>query len=388
MILRPEMELLLTCVRTHLKVEPANRLCMRLSEALDWAEVLRLARQHAVLPLLYHQLKPMGSQGVPQAVWDKLEHRRHRLLLRNLSMTAELLKLLRMLEAHQIAAIPYKGPVLAAALYGDVGLRQFVDLDILVHRQDVPKVKTLLLRQGYQAPFSLTPAQESVYLQTGCELGFQHPTKHIGVDLHWHIVRKLYGFPLPLEPLWERLQPLYLNGQQVQSLAPEDLLLILCIHNGKHHWDRLGWLCDVAELLRQHQEMDWESIIGQARRIGAVRMLWLGLYLAQDLLGAPLPDRVRQRMQADPAVPTLAVQLSKDLFQAPPQHANRLTRFSLALKMRERWWDRVRYGYNLSLAVSIDDFTLLPLPTYLSGLYYCLRPVRLLGKYKARLFQR
>ncbi len=386
--LRPEIEFLLTSARAHLKAEPSDALRMRLSDDLDWREVLRLARQHAVLPLLYEQLKAVGSQALPQAVWDELQRRFRGNLRRNLSMTAELLQLLRMLEAHRIDAMPYKGPALAAAVYGDVGLRQFNDLDILVRRQDVLNVKNLLLSQGYQDLFSLPAAQESVYLQTGCELSFQHPTKRIWVDLHWHIVRKFCGFPLPLEPLWERLQPLWLNGQQIQTLAPEDLLLILCIHNGKHHWDRLGWLCDVAKLLHRYPQMDWEPLIDQATGIGAARMLWLGLYLAQELLDARLPARVRQRMQADPAVPALAARLYKDMFQAPPRHADRLTRFSLSLKMRERWWDRIRYGYSLSLAVSIDDFTFLSLPPHLSGLYYCLRPVRLLGKYTERLFQR
>jgi hypothetical protein len=117
---------------------------------------------------------------------------------------------------------------------------------------------------------------------------------------------------------------------------------------------------------------------------GAARMLWLGLYLAQEFLGAPLPDWVRQRMQADSVVPTLAAQLYRDSVHVSPQHANRLTRFFQALKMRERWWDRIRYGYSLSLAVSIEDFTSMPLPAYLSGLYYCIRPLRLLGRYTAR----
>lgn len=385
--LQPEIDLLLTCARTHLQAEHADALRTRLSDDLDWDEVVRLARQHAVLPLLYHQLKTLDSQAVPRVAWNQLQHRFRANLRRNLSMTAELLKLQRMLEAHGIAAIPYKGPVLAAAVYGDVALRQFVDLDLLVHRQDLLKVKSLLLSQGYQEYFSLAPAQESIYLQTGCELSLQHPTKHIWIDLHWHIVRRFNGFPLPLEPLWDRLQPLCLGGQQIDSLAPEDLLLILCIHNGKHHWDRLGWLCDVAQLLRRYPQMHWEPLIDQAIRIGAARMLWIGLYLAHDLLGTPLPDRVGQRMQADPVVPTLAAQLYKDLLQASPQHANRLTRFSQDLKMRERWWDRIRYGYSLSLAVSIEDFTSVQLPSYLSGLYYGLRPLRLLGRYMVRFRQ-
>jgi hypothetical protein len=36
--------------------------------------------------------------------------------------------------------------------------------------------------------------------------------------------------------------------------GPEDMLLFLCVHGGKHQWTRLAWICDVAEFIREAQE--------------------------------------------------------------------------------------------------------------------------------------
>jgi hypothetical protein len=58
---------------------------------------------------------------------------------RNMKMTAELLRILDALKEAGIKAMPLKGPVLAQQLYGDVALRQFSDLDILVAREDANK---------------------------------------------------------------------------------------------------------------------------------------------------------------------------------------------------------------------------------------------------------
>jgi Uncharacterised nucleotidyltransferase len=69
--------------------------------------------------------------------------------LRNVFLAGTLLKLLRLLEAHGIAALPYKGPVLAALAYGNVAFRQFGDLDLLVRPQDADRAKALLWAQGY-----------------------------------------------------------------------------------------------------------------------------------------------------------------------------------------------------------------------------------------------
>ena len=61
-----------------------------------------------------------------------------RTTMSNLYLTQEMLKLLSAFRKKGIPAIPYKGPVLAQAVYGNVGLRQFGDLDITVPEDCVP----------------------------------------------------------------------------------------------------------------------------------------------------------------------------------------------------------------------------------------------------------
>jgi len=55
--------------------------------------------------------------------------------LHNFFLTKELLELLTLFEAHCIPASPYKGPALAIMAYGNLALRQFSDLNILVHKR-------------------------------------------------------------------------------------------------------------------------------------------------------------------------------------------------------------------------------------------------------------
>ncbi len=383
---RPELELLLACARTPLQSGNTDAIRMQLSSPLDWNEVLRLARQHAVLPLLYHHLKTLGPQMLPQAAWNRLSNRFRANLSHNLFMTAELLKILRMLEAHGIAAIPYKGPALAAAVYGDVALRQFGDLDILVRQCDVLNVKALLLNHGYQPAFTLTPAQESAYLRSSCEYNFRNKTQGIHLDIHWRIVRPDFMFSLDIDRLWECLETVQLGGHPIPSLRPEELLLILCVHGGKHEWERIGWICDVVQLVHSRRDIQWQRLIEQATRLGVVRILRLGLFLAHDLLDATLPPDIATWVRVDGMANTLAAQVYDQLSQAP--HSPNFTHHTFTLKMRERWRDRMAYSCRLPGALNVEDLTFFPLPSYLSGLYYGLRPIRLLGKYTARLLQR
>ena len=79
------------------------------------------------------------------------------LAIHALYLTAELLRILRLLDAHAIRAVPLKGPALAQSLYGDLALREFCDLDVLVQETDLRKARGLLEAQGYHLDLSPRP---------------------------------------------------------------------------------------------------------------------------------------------------------------------------------------------------------------------------------------
>ncbi len=76
---------------------------------------------------------------MPTAVRDRLEVEGRRITLANLDLTAELIRVLDSLDAAGIRGLPFKGPVLAQTAYGGVGLRRFLDLDVLVHPRRFPR---------------------------------------------------------------------------------------------------------------------------------------------------------------------------------------------------------------------------------------------------------
>ena len=298
---------------------------------------------------------------------------------RNSLMTRELLALLNLFNLHKIPAVPFKGPVLATSIYGDVALRQFGDLDLLVRKQDASKAKELLLSLGYK-------------LYNPCTDGDAHrePTCTvvrngiINVDLHWGLTRSYVPFPIELEDLQDRLDPVDLVGATVSSLSPEDLLLLLTMHGSRHLWDHLMWICDVAELLRVHQGMDWRWVMEQSRMLGSERMLFLGLLLATDLLGATIPEEVMQRVRADPALKSLACQVQERLFAEAEEPHGVVKRFVFRTRVRERLRDKVSsvlYLIRRAVTPTKKDRMVIRVPVLLYYFYYLIRPIRLFRDY-------
>src|SRR5207248_2341602 len=111
---------------------------------------------HNVLPLIYRTTRDLVP-AIPAAIMDDLRARYEHNARRNLKFTAELFRILDCLEAHEIPAIPYKGPALAEMVYGNLASREFSDLDVLVRPTDVLRAKAALRDLGYAPNIELSP---------------------------------------------------------------------------------------------------------------------------------------------------------------------------------------------------------------------------------------
>jgi len=369
-----ETELLVSCARTRLDAEHAEGMTALLEHGIDQDRLIRMAGPHGLLPLLYWHLGAIGPGVVSRAMLSRLREHFEANARRNLFLTAELLKVLRLLEASEIRAVPFKGPLLAASTYGNLSLRQFADLDILVRKDDVPKAKELLISRGYRPPLALTGAQDAALLRSQSEYVFSSSDGKVVVELHWRFAPAYFSSPLDLDRLWDRLRWIALGGVQVRSLGPEDLLLVLCVHGSKHCWERLEWICGIAEVVRAQPTPDWPRVIEEAAREGSVRMLF----------GAPIPEEVLRRARRDSGARALAAEVRARLYRGTQRAPGMLETTWFHLRARERLADRIRYCLRLAFTPTVGDFELVSLPATLYFLYYVLRPIRLARKYGSR----
>ena len=97
---------------------------------------------------------PAAASGVaPPEQISRFKEATRANAVRSLALTAELFKIMEVFRSQEILAIPYKGPVLAAQAYGNVALREYEDLDIVLHQRDMPKANEIMVGLGYRAKF-------------------------------------------------------------------------------------------------------------------------------------------------------------------------------------------------------------------------------------------
>ena len=373
---RPESALLLASARASLDAEHRKRIQDLVSQPLDWDLVLQLADRHGLQPLLHSHLNAVCPDAIPAEQRQQLRVAFQRVSALNTLLTHELKKLLALFVDNDVRAVPYKGPALALQLYGNVALRQFSDLDILVHPSDVLRARDLLLAQGYAQLPPLTDGQQAVLLRTQCNLPFTRDRNRMIVELHWTVSAPTFARPFEIDDFWSRLLDAKLETMDIKVPAHEDLLLALCIHGSKHLWERLAWICDIAGLITIRRELKWEELIDRARSTGNERMLFLGLRLAADLLGAPLPKIVESALNADASVAVLARDVVRDLFTPALTRTGMSGYFRFQLRARRRLRDKFNY-LRFTFMPNEEDLVRLKLPPALSFIYYFVRPVRL-----------
>jgi Uncharacterised nucleotidyltransferase len=377
----PEKQLLVCCARTRITPDIANAIRKILAGPVDWDYLLWEAEENSITPLLERHLSAIAPGAAPPAAQEQLKKTCRANTVRCLYLTAELINILRLFQAQNIPIIPYKGPVLAAQAYGDVALREFEDLDIILRQRDIPKAHEIIVSLGYKPKFDWILSPGAAASLVPGEYNYRDEARRAMVELHTEITLRHFPTKPDLNAFIRNLAPVKLSDRDVLTFTAEDLLPMLCIHGSKDFWERLSWIADVNELVQSHPALDWDRVLQFARPLQATRMLNLGLALASSVLGAALPAELSARVQADRIAGEVAAEVRARLLARPFRTLDAAGRFHFRRRMLVEKLAGWRYAMRLAVVPSEDDWQMVRLPGALAPLYIALRPLRLLQKY-------
>jgi hypothetical protein len=237
--------------------------------ASELAAVVPLLLTSGTAPLAWRTVRGSALRFAPAAAELREAYRRSALqtLLHERAITSAF----AVLRAANVEPILFKG-WLAAGIYSDRGLRPYGDIDLCVRPE-----------QASQAREALALVDANIDL-------------HVGLGDH-----SAHGAALPNEPLeglFARSRSVRLGGDvEVRVLAPEDHLVLLCLHLIAHGAARPIHLCDIAAMVDDlPEDFDWDMCLGRSR----YRHGWISwaIQLAHCVLDArvdQVPVSVRAR---------------------------------------------------------------------------------------------
>jgi hypothetical protein len=353
--LSPELTMVILAGRMEMTVDQVS-LLRTLTAETDWSRVLRLASAHGVRPLLLRSLEAHCPDLVPDEVLTHLRMVNRFNVVKALQQTAELDRLTALLEQEGIPLFPYKGVALGEQLYGDAALRESGDIDIIVPKAQAMDAVALVRSSGYRPLYDLSPRQEQIYVLGVNHYNLVHVDKSISLEVHWDIITPHHGIPIRWQAFWDEHEASRLRNENDKASLdsqPQFLLLLLLLHGGKHRWESLKWLVDIAQYIAHYPSLRWKELLQEAKNLRVERLALSGLNLANCLYDIPLPAEVEQRMSIHNGVTDLTAEVLRVL--EAPWNGDGATDFGYQLRIRDRWQDRVRYGWRIVTMLNFQD---------------------------------
>jgi hypothetical protein len=351
--------------------------------SLDWPTIIELADTHRVLPTLYHRSKDL----IPAAQREQRQTVFLARACRNIVVTEELLRILDLLSRSNIEAIPFKGAVLALQAYGNLEMRQFDDIDLLLPGKRILKAVELLTANGYASYPKLSGSRARAYVKSCQGWLLQSATTNTFIDIKPAIGSHALHDDKTLRKMLSRLVTLQFEGRSIPCLNHVDTLIAICIHGNHHLWQRLAWIMDVSMLARQMSIDDWNSAVVRARDQGSMRRLLVGIHLAAELLNTAVPDFIRELVDADPTVARLATVATEALCSFQKGDTDLAAARSYRLNSMERARDRLRMTIRQLFVPASVEWSIVALPAWAYPLYYIIRPLRLIRDGLRRLLR-
>ena len=361
------------CAPTRDSEREAHRVRSLTQNGPSWSAILQTAADHCLVPLVSKRL--LESTGDALGVWrDRFRHEFVATAHRNLLMSGELVRVLRALEQTGIQAVPFKGPVLAERAYGDLALRQFSDLDIILPHSQIAQAHDALATLDYRSD---TAAAAMTQNRIPGQYAYRG-ARSILIELHTEKTMRYLPVPLDWRALGSRMETVLVGGQPLLTFSAEDTMMLLCVHGSKHFWTRLAWICDIAQLAEIREGFDWTRAESIARKMRCYRMWLLGLALAQDVFSAELPDAITGKIRSEPRMAAMSQRVQAQYLLSGESAIGAKERVRFRSASQDNFATSLRQLRIFATRPTDDDWNSHSLPQWAAPLYAILRPLRLL----------
>ena len=268
---RPEYQLLYIATRQDFQEGHKNAVRdLTRSNDFDWGLVYETADQHGVAPLIFTNVisKDGDDLNIPKDITHKFELNTYSQVIEKKKSAQRLKDALAFFSERSIDVMLAKGIALEQLVYDHPWLTTTQDIDLILKRRlDEISSKELL--------------------------DIQHTMHNSGIEYDFyshHDININGALPVDFDRIWGDAQPATLYEQQVYLMAPEDLLISVCINSCRKRFFRLKSLCDIAETVRKFPTLDWERLANKAELYDCSPIIYTALQVTDQTLGCPVPD--------------------------------------------------------------------------------------------------
>jgi len=289
--IRDEEILLLGLCRLSFDAELTVMLKALTEQTKDWNYFSSLANIHGVSALVYSNLERLDFLSlIPLETVNQLRSSLMISLTRNARNIESMALVMMLLNRKGIKTLLLKGLALELSVYGNSGLRQMTDVDLLVSREDCMKARRILIENG----FSSMPVKSLFHKAILADIGKHLPTlikNGFRVEIHHELFGA--GKNVLTKMLYESSRETDIKGEKVFIPQPQIFFLYLIKHLYLHEMNnesQLRLYADLVVLIEKYREeiLNYNLLV-YAKQAGMEEILAWRIEPLRDLLGIPFP---------------------------------------------------------------------------------------------------
>lgn len=369
----PEFLLLAACAYYSTKywTEQRGKVHAALLKHPDPIKFKALVNRHRLPALVTKVLTRTGEEIGQDLTAFSLPNEGRRTAIKNLALHGEFLRLQTAFSIANIQMMPLKGTMLSQRLYGDIGLRQMKDIDLLVKPDKLFSSLDLLAKNGYQ--INLHPnlfKKKDLVLKRWWHIECYQPVLKIHLELHWR---------------FERVQDVAQESKWWSWLEPSDPqdeiifeFLFLCLHGASHGWSRLKWLGDVMVLMERFNDNEWQKTLELSSSLKMNEIVAQVIYLSWEIFSPTWKHKFATEISSNHKKIWFIITNAHDhIISNEGSYYDKVIR-NLYLQAHMGYRYSIRENFNfwhLFLSAHPDDLVLMRLPNWMSWLYIILRPL-------------
>ncbi len=382
----PEMQVLIRASEAAFVPEKKAEVTHLLqNKPINWDKLYKLSCLHQVRPVLLRGVLGLPSGLVPTSFLETLKNACFQITTHALRQSQEMLRLVTLFKQNNILAIPYKGVAYSNMYYGNLGMREFGDIDLFIYEKDLFEIKKCLLSQGYLPEYNITDSQMSAFLKVTCEYNFiflnSDNKRLFHVEPHFRSNSPFAHFNyFTLADCDDTIREVAFSNTTIPALSIENNFLLTVIHHSAAEgWSRLKYLCDIyACLKKEEKNLDWDVVIEKAEKLQITTLLLVGLAMIQAIYAVNLPASITCRFNNSKIA---------DLVQDRLQNLNNENHsyekiFLFKLKCTDGWVNKIKGLLFKIFTPNGADIQFVSLPPRLFFLYIFIRPFRFFYKRK------
>ena len=239
------------------------------SKNINWDKIIEESNAHSVTGLLYPALKKYDNSKLDIDVLNSLKKSTFISAVQQSKHIKETAKILELFNKNNIPVIVLKGLVIRN-YYPMPDLRTMCDSDVIIHKEDLEKVRTLLLNEGFREE------EDAGHHIAFFKFGFN-------LEVHWTLANETFrkGQECFQEHIWNDARKIQVDGVDTLALSLEDQALHFCAHMASHMAISGFGVRQLADLvlLVEHEgkNINWNNFIEKAKKSGLYKFS-LGMF--------------------------------------------------------------------------------------------------------------